>query len=360
MFGVVPSDFNLAKLTGIPVTGTIELGHRNCHWVDIFRARIMREIQTQGHDRLTLRPVMSWDRMWSKQLRVAIMTSSMTAFSRQQSEQEWGSLTWEIRSVNHRYLETSIRLPDIFRSLENQVRERVRSAVSRGKVECQLRYTAQEIPGSTITLNEDLVQQLMEASVRIQKSLGESRSPGSMDILRWPGVIAEQTIDNEMLEAAALGLLQSALAELVATREREGRELDSLLGQRITLIRRLVAEMRSRMPDILAAQRQSLQQKLEELKAELEPTRLEQEVALLAQKADVDEELDRLDAHLSEVERVLKADGQKGRRLDFLMQELNREANTLSSKSIVIETTRSAVEIKVLVEQMREQIQNIE
>ena len=320
----------------------------------------MREIPTQGHDRLTLRPVLSWDRMWFEQLRVAIMTSSMTAFSRQQSEQEWGSLTWEIRSVNHRYLETSIRLPDIFRSLENQVRERVRKAVSRGKVDCQLRYTAQEIPGSTITLNEDLIQQLMEASVRIQKALGGSRSPGSMDILRWPGVIAEQTLDNEILEAAALGLLQSALAELVATREREGRELDSLLGQRITLIRRLVAEMRSKMPDILAAQRQSLQQKFEELKAELEPTRLEQEVALLAQKADVDEELDRLDAHLSEVERVLEADGQKGRRLDFLMQELNREANTLSSKSIVIETTRSAVEIKVLVEQMREQIQNIE
>ena len=288
------------------------------------------------------------------------MTSSMTAFSRQQSEQEWGSLTWEIRSVNHRYLETSIRLPDIFRSLENQVRERVRKAISRGKVECQLRYTAQEIPGSTISLNENLVQQLMEASVRIQKSLGEARSPGSMDILRWPGVIAEQSLDNQILEAAALSLLQSALAELVTTREREGRELDSLLGQRITLIRRLVAEMRSKMPDILAAQRQSLLQKLEELKAELEPTRLEQEVALLAQKADVDEELDRLDAHLSEVERVIKSDGQKGRRLDFLMQELNREANTLSSKSIVVETTRSAVEIKVLVEQMREQIQNIE
>jgi len=288
------------------------------------------------------------------------MTSSMTAFSRQQSEQEWGSLTWEIRSVNHRYLETSIRLPDIFRSLENQVRERVRKAISRGKVECQLRYTAQEIPGSTISLNENLVQQLIEASVRIQKSLGEARSPGSMDILRWPGVIAEQSLDNQILEAAALSLLQSALAELVATREREGRELDSLLGQRITLIRRLVAEMRSKMPDILAAQRQSLLQKLEELKAELEPTRLEQEVALLAQKADVDEELDRLDAHLSEVERVIKSDGQKGRRLDFLMQELNREANTLSSKSIVVETTRSAVEIKVLVEQMREQIQNIE
>ena len=138
--------------------------------MDIFGAGIMREIQTQDHDRLTLRPVMSWDRISAEQLRVAIMTSSMTAFTRQQSEQEWGSLTWEIRSVNHRYLETSIRLPDIFRGPENQVRERVRKAVSRGKIECQLRYTAQEISGSTITLNEELVQQLMEASVRIQQS----------------------------------------------------------------------------------------------------------------------------------------------------------------------------------------------
>ena len=254
----------------------------------------------------------------------------MTAFSRQQSEQEWGSLTWEIRSVNHRYLETSIRLTDIFRSMENQVRERVRKAVSRGKVECQLRYTAQEIPGNTITLNEELVQQLMEASVRIQQSLGESRAPGSMDILRWPGVIAEQTLDNEMLEAAALDCFSwhwPIWSQHASGKGGAGQPV----RQRITLIRRLVAEMRSKMPDILAAQRLSLQTKLKELKAELEPTRLEQEVALLAQKADVDEELDRLDAHLSEVERVLEADGQKGRRLVFLMQELFREANTLSS-----------------------------
>lgn len=288
------------------------------------------------------------------------MTSSMTAFTRQQSEQEWGSLTWEIRSINHRYLETSVRLPDIFRGLENQIRELVRASLARGKVDCQLRYAAQEIPGSSISINEELVQQVLEANARIQKTLGEKRLPSSMEILRWPGVISERMLDNKGLEAAALDLFKFALGDLIATREREGLELNGFLEKRIALIRELVAEMRNKMPDILIAQKQSLHQRLEKLKAELEPTRLEQEVTLLVQKADVDEELDRLDAHLGEVERILAADEQKGRRLDFLMQELNREANTLSSKSIVVETTRSAVEMKVLIEQMREQIQNIE
>ena len=288
------------------------------------------------------------------------MTSSMTAFTRQQSEQEWGSLTWEIRSINHRYLETSVRLPDIFRGLENQIRELVRASLARGKVDCQLRYAAQEIPGSSISINEELVQQVLEANARIQKTLGEKRLPSSMEILRWPGVISERMLDNKGLEAAALDLFKFALGDLIATREREGLELNGFLEKRIALIRELVTEMRNKMPDILIAQKQSLHQRLEKLKAELEPTRLEQEVTLLVQKADVDEELDRLDAHLGEVERILAADEQKGRRLDFLMQELNREANTLSSKSIVVETTRSAVEIKVLIEQMREQIQNIE
>ena len=284
----------------------------------------------------------------------------MTAFTRQQSEQEWGSLTWEIRSINHRYLETSVRLPDIFRGLENQIRELVRASLARGKVDCQLRYAAQEIPGSSISINEELVQQVLEANARIQKTLGEKRLPSSMEILRWPGVISERMLDNKGLEAAALDLFKFALGDLIATREREGLELNGFLEKRIALIRELVAEMRNKMPDILIAQKQSLHQRLEKLKAELEPTRLEQEVTLLVQKADVDEELDRLDAHLGEVERILAADEQKGRRLDFMMQELNREANTLSSKSIVVETTRSAVEIKVLIEQMREQIQNIE
>jgi uncharacterized protein (TIGR00255 family) len=288
------------------------------------------------------------------------MTSSMTAFTRQQSEQDWGSLTWEIRSVNHRYLETSVRLPDIFRGLENQIRERVRKSMSRGKVECQLRYNAQEGAGGSIAINEELVQQLLQANRNIQQLLGEQHPLNSMELLRWPGVIAEQQLDNDTLESAALSLFRQALDDLIATREREGNDLEGFLEQRIDSIRELVATLREKMPQILIAQRQSLHDKLQDLQVELEPTRLEQEIALLAQKADVDEELDRLDSHLGEVKRILKASGQKGRRLDFLMQELNREANTLSSKSIVVESTRGAVEIKVLIEQMREQIQNIE
>ena len=288
------------------------------------------------------------------------MTSSMTAFTRQQSEQDWGSLTWEIRSVNHRYLETSVRLPDIFRGLENQIRERVRKSMSRGKVECQLRYNAQEGAGGSIAINEELVQQLLQANRNIQQLLGEQHPLNSMELLRWPGVIAEQQLDNDALESAALSLFRQALDDLIATREREGNDLEGFLEQRIDSIRELVATLREKMPQILIAQRQSLHDKLQDLQVELEPTRLEQEIALLAQKADVDEELDRLDSHLGEVKRILKASGQKGRRLDFLMQELNREANTLSSKSIVVESTRGAVEIKVLIEQMREQIQNIE
>jgi uncharacterized protein (TIGR00255 family) len=288
------------------------------------------------------------------------MTSSMTAFTRQQSEQDWGSLTWEIRSVNHRYLETSVRLPDIFRGLENQIRERVRKSMSRGKVECQLRYNAQEGAGGSIAINEELVQQLLQANRNIQQLLGEQHPLNSMELLRWPGVIAEQQLDHDALESAALSLFRQALDDLIATREREGNDLEGFLEQRIDSIRELVAILREKMPQILIAQRQSLHDKLQDLQVELEPTRLEQEIALLAQKADVDEELDRLDSHLGEVKRILKASGQKGRRLDFLMQELNREANTLSSKSIVVESTRGAVEIKVLIEQMREQIQNIE
>lgn len=288
------------------------------------------------------------------------MTSSMTAFSRQQSEQQWGSLTWEIRSVNHRYLETSVRLPEVFRGLENAVREAVRKKLNRGKVECQLRFQLNDTSAGEISINSDLVDQLAQASSEIQKQLDGNVTVNTMEILRWPGVIAESQLDSNELETAALELFQSALDDLLATRQREGADLEGFLNQRIQSIREIVSELREKMPGIIAAQRQSLTDKLAELKVELEPTRLEQEITLLAQKADVDEELDRLNSHLDEVERVLKTSGQKGRRLDFLMQELNREANTLSSKSIVVETTRGAVELKVLIEQMREQIQNVE
>tara|TARA_B100000959_G_scaffold287192_1_gene370001 strand:+ start:3763 stop:4626 length:864 start_codon:yes stop_codon:yes gene_type:complete len=285
---------------------------------------------------------------------------SMTAFSRQQLEQDWGSLTWEIRSVNHRYLETSFRLPEAFRSLENAVREIARKRLNRGKVECQLRYQAVESSQSELQLNNELVLKLMHANSEIQDLAGTSSPLSSMELLRWPGVIMDRQIDFKVLQSEALQLFEKALDDLVASREREGESLKGLLVQRIKSIREIVSNVREKMPDILKKQRQSLLDKLQDLQAEIEPTRLEQEIALLAQKADVDEELDRLDSHLNEVERVIGTKGQKGRRLDFLMQELNREANTLSSKAIVVETTMGAVELKVLIEQMREQIQNVE
>ena len=288
------------------------------------------------------------------------MTLSMTAFSRQQQEQKWGSLTWEIRSVNHRYLETSVRLPESLRALENGVREAVRKRLTRGKVECALRFQSEAKVSSDLHLNTKLIQQLVQANIEIEQITGTSVSLNNMEVLRWPGVIEEQDFDKTSIEKQALSLFSAALDDLVATREREGAELQGFIQQRIDSVREIVVSIRNKMPEILAKQKQNILDRLADLQAELEPSRLEQEVSLLTQKADVEEELDRLDSHLNEVERVLGAKGQKGRRLDFLMQELNREANTLSSKSIVVETTLNAVELKVLIEQMREQIQNVE
>ena len=288
------------------------------------------------------------------------MTLSMTAFSRQQQEQKWGSLTWEIRSVNHRYLETSVRLPESLRALENGVREAVRKRLTRGKVECALRFQSEAKFSSDLHLNTKLIQQLVQANIEIEQITGTSVSLNNMEVLRWPGVIEEQDFDKTSIEKQALSLFSAALDDLVATREREGAELQGFIQQRIDSVREIVASIRNKMPEILAKQKQNILDRLADLQAELEPSRLEQEVSLLTQKADVEEELDRLDSLLNEVERVLCAKGQKGRRLDFLMQELNREANTLSSKSIVVETTVNAVELKVLIEQMREQIQNVE
>lgn len=288
------------------------------------------------------------------------MMLSMTAFSRQQLESEWGSLTWEIRSVNHRYLEPSVRLPETFRSLEATIRDTLRKKLARGKVECQLRYQATAPEQASLTLNEELIDRLLEANKHISAKLGGPTDLNSIDILRWPGVVTDQEADTDAIQKEALQLFNKALDELIENREREGEAIKEMLNQRIEGITEIVAQVRQLMPDILAAQRQNMLDKLADLEAELEPTRLEQEVAMLAQKADVAEELDRLDSHLQECARVITTKGPKGRRLDFLMQELNREANTLSSKSLVADTTMSAVELKVLIEQMREQIQNIE
>ena len=288
------------------------------------------------------------------------MVYSMTAFSRQQLEHEWGSLTWEIRSVNHRYLEPSVRLPENFRSLENPIRRQLRDKLYRGKIECQLRVRTVEANQIDWQLNLDLISQLTKANLEINNNIGGDYKLSSLDILKWPGVISDRSIDEEIFNKEAMGLFEKALDDLMVVREREGASLRDAILKRIASIQRIIDSIQAKMPSIILKQKENLLNKLEDIKAEFEPTRLEQEITLLAQKADVDEELDRLNSHLQEAKRVLDSGGQIGRRLDFLMQELNREANTLSSKSIVVETTKSAVELKVLIEQMREQIQNIE
>ena len=288
------------------------------------------------------------------------MMLSMTAFSRQQADKEWGSLIWELRSVNHRYLETSVRLPESFRGLENVIRDTIRKKLNRGKIECQLRFQVVEASQSDLQLNKELIAKLVRANDEINQIADLNNQLTSAEILRWPGVVADQDVDADTIEREAIDLFTSALDDLVSSRVREGEALKGMLNQRVVSIREIVASIRQKIPEIICGQRKNLLEKLEELKAELEPTRLEQEIAILAQKADVDEELDRMDSHLKEVERIIESNGQKGRRLDFLMQELNREANTLSSKSIVVGTTLGAVELKVLIEQMREQIQNVE
>ncbi|WP_286240523.1 YicC/YloC family endoribonuclease [Neptuniibacter halophilus] len=287
------------------------------------------------------------------------MTRSMTAFARQEAEHDWGSLSWEIRSVNHRYLEPHMRLPENLKELEGSLREKLRKTLSRGKVECTLRFNP-EAKVQQLVVNEDYAREVIHAAETLQGMLAAHQPVDPLELMRWPGVLQDVKLDMELVKNSARALFDKALDDLIEGRSREGVELSGLINQRLDSISEIVAEVRSKMPQILENQRNNLQQRLAELKQELDESRLEQEIALLAQKADVDEEMDRLDTHVQEVRRVLKQKGPIGRRLDFLMQELNREANTLSSKSIVASTTQCAVELKVLIEQMREQIQNIE
>jgi len=288
------------------------------------------------------------------------MVLSMTAFARKQSSIGQTLLFWEIRSVNHRYLETGFRFPEALRSLEPALRDALRKTLARGKVDCQLRIETEGAQESTMEIDEALVVRLNNASGTVLHHTGGGNALTVHEILKWPGVLLESKALPEELEEHALALFTETLSELVDTRKREGEELYGFVSKRLVAIREIVTSLKTRMPEIIAAQQQALRDRLEALKIDLDATRLEQEIVVFAQKWDIDEELDRLEAHLNEVERVLELKEPSGRRLDFLMQELNREANTLSSKSIVSETTHNAVDLKVLIEQMREQIQNIE
>lgn len=289
------------------------------------------------------------------------MPCSMTGFARQEAKHPWGTLIWEVRSVNHRYLEPHFRLPEFIRELEPSLREQMRKSLSRGKVEASFTYQLGNSDGSqALNLNQALLQQITEAVGQVSQAVDNTAALNPLELLRWPGMIADHDIDRDEILSAALELFKQALTSLVEHRAREGQELKLLIEQRLDGITEQVKLVRDILPSILQGQRERLLEKLDALKAEPDHDRLEQEMVYLAQKTDVDEELDRLDTHVTEVRRTLKQKGSVGRRLDFLMQELNREANTLSSKSIVTDTTQAAIELKVLIEQMREQIQNIE
>ncbi len=288
------------------------------------------------------------------------MIRSMTAFARREVDSTWGTLTWELRSLNHRYLETSIRLPDELRGLEQHVRERAAKSLKRGKVECNLRFRPHPLNEAPLRVNEQGIDRLLQACQLLDQRERTLAPINPLDVLRWPGVVEEPERDFASLGEQALTLFAQSLDDLVETRMREGAQIRELIAARCNAMEPLVTQARQRLPDIKARVRERLLARLEEIGTSVENGRLEQELVFLAQKMDVDEELDRLEGHVEEVRRVLERKEPVGRRLDFLMQELNREANTLGSKSADKDTTAISVELKVLIEQMREQVQNIE
>ncbi|KTS72639.1 YicC/YloC family endoribonuclease [Pantoea stewartii] len=287
------------------------------------------------------------------------MIRSMTAYARREIKGDWGSAAWELRSVNQRYLETYIRLPEQFRGLEPMIRERIRQRLTRGKIECNLRFEADPGAQGELMLNESLAKQLVQAAnwVKLQTDEGVINP---LDILRWPGVMAAPEQDLDAINTQLIQALDGALDDFIAARESEGSALKTLIEQRLEAVTHEVSKVRAQLPDVIKWQRERLIAKLEDAEVQLENNRLEQELVMMAQRVDVAEELDRLDAHVKETYNILKKKEAVGRRLDFMMQEFNRESNTLASKSINAEITNSAIELKVLIEQMREQIQNIE
>lgn len=287
------------------------------------------------------------------------MVHSMTAFARSELAGPHGTLSWEIRSVNHRYLEPHLRLPETFRDLEGAVREALRKGLSRGKVECTLRFVEDSERGE-LQLDLERAAQLVAAAESVAALIRQPAPIDPLQVLGWPGVLVGDSADPQALNQSALALFHTALEQLKDGRQREGEELAKLLNERLDGMLEEVATLREQVPQMLAAQRQKVLDRCAEMQLEFDPQRLEQEMVLLAQKSDVAEELDRLATHVGEVRRVLKAGGAAGRRLDFLMQELNREANTLGSKAFDPRSTQAAVNLKVLIEQMREQVQNIE
>lgn len=287
------------------------------------------------------------------------MIHSMTAYARKEFKGDWGTAVWEIRSVNQRYLETYIRMPEQFRSLEAVLRERFRKKLQRGKVECNLRFEASAANSGELQLNQELASKLIESANWVTEQAGKAKL-NPVDILRWPGVMEAPEKDMGELSTDLLNFFDETLVEFIDSRASEGEKLKDMLELRLDGITEQANFVESKMPEIIEWQRERIQKKFTDAKIELDETRVEQELILMAQKLDVAEEIDRLNAHVTETRSILKKGGACGRRLDFMMQEFNRESNTLGSKSISTDITKSAVELKVLIEQMREQLQNIE
>ncbi|MGR6860359.1 YicC/YloC family endoribonuclease [Aliivibrio salmonicida] len=287
------------------------------------------------------------------------MIYSMTAYARREVKGDWGTAVWEIRSVNQRYLETYFRMPEQFRGLEPVLRERFRKRLARGKVECHLRFEANNAASSELRINEDLARQVIKAAQWVKTESGEG-GINPFQVLQWQGVMEAPEQDFDSINKELLVEFELAVNDFVEARANEGENMKALIVQRLDAITTEATKVRARMPEILEWQRNRLLTKFEDAKIELDSGRVEQELILLAQKSDVAEELDRLDSHVKETTKVMNKGGACGRKLDFMMQEFNREANTLASKSISTDVTASGVELKVLIEQMREQIQNIE
>ena len=287
------------------------------------------------------------------------MIYSMTAFARLEVKKDWGDAVWEIRSVNQRYLENFFRLPEQFRGLENTLREKLRQSLTRGKIECFLRIETKKQTNAELNLNKELANQVIQSLQWIKTQAGEGEI-NLTDVLRYPGVVEAQEQDLDAISQDLLTAFDDLLTDFIAMRGREGEKLNDIIQQRLDAIAVEADKVRSQMPAVLQWQRERLLQRFEDAQVNLDPQRVEQEMILLAQRVDVAEELDRLQMHVKETTNILKKGGAVGRKLDFMMQELNRESNTLASKSINADITASAVELKVLIEQMREQIQNLE
>jgi uncharacterized protein (TIGR00255 family) len=297
------------------------------------------------------------------------MISSMTGFARREASGPFGELTCEMRSVNHRYLEPGFRLPEELRSLEGDLRQTLARELRRGKLDCTIHLRGAHQAERELRIDQAALQRLLAAVGEISlkmPGLGGLAGVGAgvrvdpLDILRWPGVLKDDAPDAESLQGACRALFLETVRELAAARGREGQRLRELIMQRCEALAAIVTDLRARMPELRARLRTRLQERVAELGTTVDAERFEQELVLILQRADVDEELDRLDGHITEIRRIIDGSEAAGRRLDFLMQELNREANTLSSKSQELDTTRLAVDMKVLIEQMREQVQNIE